>query len=83
MDSVIIYSTPTCMYCKQAKEFFMEHNVPFKEVNVLADLEARARMMEKSGQKKVPVFELSGEIFVGFTESKEKLRERLQLPAAS
>ena len=79
MNSVTIYSTPMCTYCKLAKDFFKEHGVAYREVDVLGDLEARKYMMEKSGQKKVPVFEVDGEMFVGFTESKEEFLKRLQL----
>lgn len=79
MHSVTIYTSPTCMYCRQAKDFFREHGVPYKEVDVLSDLSARKYMMQKSGQKKVPVFEIGGEMLVGFTESRELLEKRLQL----
>lgn len=79
MSAVTIYTTPTCMYCKQAKEFFTENQVPFIEKNVFADPTARDEMVQKSGQRRVPVFEVDGEILVGFTESKEILKQRLGL----
>lgn len=66
------------MYCKQAKEFFREHGVAYKEVDVLADLAAREYMVEKSGQRKVPVFEVGGEMIVGFTENRDTLLERVR-----
>lgn len=77
MNSVTIYTTPTCTYCKQAKEFFTEHGVAYREVDVLSDMDARKYMMEKSGQKKVPVFEINGEMLVGFTENREAFLTRL------
>jgi len=79
MEPVTIYTTPTCSYCRMAKEFFTEHGVPYTEKNVLVDMAAREEMIQKSNQRRVPVFVIGGEVLVGFTESKELLKERLQL----
>lgn len=66
MPDITIYSTPTCPYCKMAKAFLTEKNIPFTEVDVSAD-EAKAReMIEKSGQMGVPVIDVDGKIIVGF-----------------
>lgn len=69
MAKVIIYSTPTCVYCKMAKEHFKKNNIAFTEHDVLADLAARKEMSEKSHQMGVPVIDINGEIFVGFNRS--------------
>jgi len=69
MKKVIIYSTPTCVYCKMAKDFLAKRNVPFTEHDVLADLPAREEMFNKSHQKGVPVIDVEGEIFVGFNRT--------------
>ncbi len=65
---VIIYSTPTCVYCKMAKDFFQKHGIEYVEHDVATDLKAREEMMEKSGQLGVPVIDIGGEITVGFDE---------------
>ena len=70
MADVIIYTTPTCVYCKAVKEFFKEHNVEYEEKDVAADEQARDAMVEKSGQLGVPVIEVKGNIVVGFDEKK-------------
>ncbi|MEK7539613.1 MAG: glutaredoxin family protein, partial [Patescibacteria group bacterium] len=31
---VTVYSTPTCPYCKMAKEFFQHHGVEFESIDV-------------------------------------------------
>ena len=72
---VIIYSTPTCMYCKMAKEFFSENNISFKEHNVAEDEKARGEMMEKTGQMGVPVIDVGNETIIGF--DKERVRTAL------
>lgn len=66
MKPVTIYSTPTCVYCKLAKDFFNAHRVEYTEHNVADDLEEREIMVEKSHQLGVPVIDIGGEIFVGF-----------------
>lgn len=63
---VIIYSTPTCIYCKMTKEFFAKHNVQYEEFNVAIDQNALDEMVKKSHQMGVPVVDIGGEIFVGF-----------------
>jgi glutaredoxin 3 len=66
MANVIIYSTPTCVYCKMAKEYFAQNKVQYTEKNVMADDAAREEMIKKSGQLGVPVIDIDGTIIVGF-----------------
>lgn len=75
--SVTIYSTPTCPYCKMAKEFCTENKIEFTEVDVAADDKAAQSMIEKSGQMGVPVIEIDGKIIVGF--DKDAMKEALGL----
>ena len=63
---VKIYSTPTCVYCKLAKEYFEKNNVAYTEVNVAEDDAAREEMVNKSRQFGVPVIDIDGTIVVGF-----------------
>lgn len=67
---VTVYSTPTCGYCKAAKEFLTEKGVAFDDVDVSTDLEKRKEMVEKSGQMGVPVITVGEEMMVGFDEAK-------------
>lgn len=66
MAKVIVYSTPSCPWCKKAKEFLTEKNVEFIEKNVADDEAAKNEMMEKSGQFGVPVLDINGKVIVGF-----------------
>lgn len=74
-STVIIYTTPSCVYCRMAKDFFKAHNVAYREINVIADVAAQEEMIKKSGQLGVPVIDVNGEIIVGFDE--EHLRTLL------
>lgn len=75
--SVTIYTTPTCVYCKMAKEFFKKNNIEYKEIDVLQDMEGRKAMMDKSHQLGVPVIDINGEIIVGF--NRPVIEKALQL----
>lgn len=68
MANILIYSTPSCVYCKMTKDFLGSHNIPFREVNVAEDDAARDEMIQKSGQLGVPVIDVDGQIFVGFDQ---------------
>lgn len=66
MANITIYTTPTCVYCKMAKEFFAKNNVLYTEHNVAENEQALREMVKKSGQMGVPVVDIDGKIFVGF-----------------
>lgn len=70
MANVIIYTTPSCVYCKAAKAFFKENNVSFAEKDVAKDVQARDDMVRKSGMMAVPVIDINGEIVIGFDKPK-------------
>lgn len=77
MTEVKIYSTPTCGWCKKAKEFLKEHKINFKDIDVSEDTGAAQEMIEKSGQQGVPVIEIGNEIIIGFDE--EKIKKLLKI----
>jgi glutaredoxin 3 len=78
---VIIYTTPSCVYCKMTKEFFAKNNVQYEERNVATDMQAREEMLDKSQQLGVPVIDVDGTIIIGF--DKKNLETALGLGAAA
>ncbi|MEK7076680.1 MAG: glutaredoxin family protein [Patescibacteria group bacterium] len=68
MATVKMYTTPTCVYCKMAEDFFAKHSVKYEEYNVAEDEKARDEMIAKSHQLGVPVIDVDGEIFIGFDQ---------------
>lgn len=72
MAKVKIYSTPTCPYCKMAKEFLKENNIEFEDVDVSSNQAAAQEMISKSGQMGVPVLDINGQIVVGFDKARIK-----------
>ena len=68
MKPVTIYSTPTCTYCKAAKEYFTKNNVVYTEYNVASDEVRRKEMVDKTGQLGVPVITIGDKVIVGFDQ---------------
>jgi glutaredoxin-like YruB-family protein len=66
MKNVIVYSTPTCPYCIRLKEYLRSKNIPFQNLDVGSNEDARSEMLRKSGQMGVPVIDIEGKIIIGF-----------------
>ena len=72
---IAIYSTPTCPYCKMAKQFFTEHAIAFDDIDVSADEKRAEEMIRMSGQMGVPVIVVTTEagkeeVVIGFDKAK-------------
>jgi len=63
---VAIFSTPTCPYCKMAKDYLSRNAIPYVEYNVATDRNAARKMVKKSGQLGVPVIIIGDEVIIGF-----------------
>ena len=74
---VKIYTTPTCPYCKIAKNFLDDNGIKYKEFNIVEDKAAREEMKNKCNSLAVPTICFDGEVLVGFNEA--QLREKLGL----
>ncbi len=60
MSRVRIYTTPICPYCMRAKALFAKKGVPFDEIDVYMDGDARQDMEAQTcGARTVP------QIFIG------------------
>jgi glutaredoxin 3 len=64
--SVTIYTTPTCGYCHQAKQYLSDRGVSYIEHDVSEDKAAADEMVRKTGQMGVPVIVVDDEVVVGF-----------------
>ncbi|MBK7380079.1 MAG: NrdH-redoxin [Ignavibacteriales bacterium] len=67
---VIVFSTPTCSFCNQAKRYFREKNIRFTDVDVSRDQSAARDMMRRTGQMGVPVILINNKAIVGFDRNK-------------
>lgn len=67
--SVKVYSTPSCPWCTVAKNYLASKKVSFEDVDVSRNREAAIEMVQKSGQRGVPVLDINGSIVVGFDQA--------------
>jgi glutaredoxin 3 len=67
---VIVYSTPTCPYCKRVKDYLTQKGVSFSDYNVAEDREKAKEMIDKSKQMGVPVIVVDNDVVVGFNQAK-------------
>lgn len=74
---VVIYTTPTCPYCKGAKEFLSQKGVFYTEKDVSTNAAARDEMVALTGRNAVPVIVIDGEPIVGFNAP--RIEEKLGL----
>ena len=81
MKKVTIYSSPTCGFCKMAKEFLNEKNISFTDYDVTVDTDKAQEMVDMTGQMGVPVIIIGEgeekEVIIGF--DRPKVEEALGL----
>ena len=66
---VVIYSTPTCPFCRRAKDYLSQKGISYVEHNVAEDKDAVKELIQKSGQMGVPVILVDDEVVVGFNQT--------------
>jgi glutaredoxin 3 len=66
--SVVLYTTPSCAYCRKAKDYLRERKVHFTEYDVAKNTAKADEMVRKSGQMGVPVLDVNGRIIIGFNQ---------------
>lgn len=77
MKTAIIYTTPTCKYCKEAKQFMDEKGVTYTEVDVSKDKEGLAKMLSLVGRASVPVIEVPEADYATVGFDRQKLAKAL------
>ncbi len=78
MKKIEVYTSPSCHFCNDLKEFLKGNNLEFVEHDVQSDEKVRQELVERSGQLGVPVVFIDDtEMVVGF--NKEKISELLGL----
>ena len=63
--SIIVYTTPTCGYCYQLKNYLNQRSIPFVEHDVSQDPHRATEMVRLSGQQGVPVSIVDGQVILG------------------
>lgn len=72
MKDVTLYTTTYCPYCRQAERFLADRRVPFQNIDVTGDDEARAKLVELSGGRRtVPQIFIGGQPIGGYSDLME------------
>lgn len=73
MKKIIVYTTPTCVFCPLVKNFLKDKGFTYEEINVAGDISAIEKIKELTGQMGVPVTTIDGQAVVGFDTAKISL----------
>ena len=65
---ILTYTSPTCPFCHQAKEYLDSKKIKYTDFDVTDPKNAQT-MIDKSGQMGVPVLDIEGKIIVGFDKA--------------
>jgi glutaredoxin 3 len=66
---VTVYTTASCGYCRRAKALLAMRGIPFREVDVTGDDEAREELAERAeGRRTVPVIFFGSEPIGGYDD---------------
>jgi glutaredoxin 3 len=63
---VTVFTTPTCSWCRRAKQYLTQQRVRFREVDVSRDPSAARDLVRMTGQMGVPVILVGNRPIVGF-----------------
>ncbi len=67
---VVVYSTPTCSWCRTIKDYFQKNSIRFRDIDVSRDQKAAEEMVKRSGQQGVPQTVIGGQVVIGFDKAK-------------
>ncbi len=68
---VILYTKKGCRYCEYAKELLRDKKIPHKSIEFGDDYEFYEKMVEKTGQRTVPMIYVDGEFIGGYDDLKK------------
>ncbi|MGY2259452.1 glutaredoxin 3 [Pseudomonas sp. SDO55104_S430] len=72
MNTVTLYTTDTCPYCRNAKSLLVSKGVAMQEINVQRTPGKLEEMIERSGRRTVPQI-FVGDIHIGGFDDLAKL----------
>ena len=74
---IIVYTSPSCLYCNNVKDFLNENKIEFEEIDLSQRQDMVDDFIKRTGQMAVPVTEIDGEMIMGFDVP--KLKEKLNI----
>jgi glutaredoxin-like YruB-family protein len=70
LKKVIVFSTPTCSWCRRLKSYLKENKIRFTDVDVSRDAKAAQDMIRKTRKQGVPQMWINNVPVVGFDKQK-------------
>jgi len=68
--SVVLFTSPSCVWCTRAKNYFQQKGIKFKTIDITKDQRA-AKDCERHGCRGVPVVLIGGSRWIcGFDQAK-------------
>jgi glutaredoxin len=67
--SVVLFTSPSCIWCTRAKNHFRQHKIRFREIDISRDKKA-AKDCERHGCRGVPVVLIGSQWICGFDQNK-------------
>jgi len=74
---ITLYTSPTCHKCKSIKEFLIQNNIKFEEVNAFENMDKIKEIVEKTGLMNLPLIDIDGKFFS--IKNLDELKEKLSL----
>ncbi len=65
-QEVIVFSAPSCPWCRKTKEYLKSRGIKFKDIDVSKDQHMAQEMVRRSGEMGVPQLWINGQVVVGF-----------------
>ena len=76
MTRIILYTTPSCGYCRAVKHLLTKKGATFTEIDVSEDFKRRQEMIARAfGRRTVPQIFINGSHVCGYDELAELERE--------
>ena len=69
-NNITIYGAEWCAYCHMAMRYLDDKKIKYIYIDIDKDPKAGLEVVEKSGQRGIPVIDLAGDIIVGFDRPK-------------
>ncbi|MGH2843421.1 MAG: glutaredoxin family protein [Solirubrobacteraceae bacterium] len=68
MKPVTLYTTEMCSFCRSAKALLDKRGIPYDEINLARDADARNRLAQITGRVTFPQVMIDGDSIGGFQE---------------
>ena len=65
-DGVVLYATEWCGYCRKARRFLQENDIPFVEYDIEKSAEGR-RQYEALNGRGIPLLKVKGTVIRGYS----------------